>query len=64
MFDTVAQLTPRSVSRPRSVTLLVNFVHPGQNRSGPRSMNWYTTSCSRPSNSPSSVVGPAGASNA
>jgi len=40
MFDTFAQLTPADASLPRSVTALVNLVHPGQNLSGPTSMNW------------------------
>jgi len=40
MFDTVRQLTPPSTSVVRSVTLAVKCVQPGQNASGPLSMNW------------------------
>src|ERR1700760_4070028 len=63
MFETVAQLTPSSASVSRSATLLVNAVQPGQNPSGPTSMNWYTASWSRPSNRSTSDFGPPGASN-
>ena len=40
MLETVAQPTPFSASPSRLTTLLVNQVQPGQNSSGPLSMNW------------------------
>jgi hypothetical protein len=39
ILDTVAQLTSLSASSDRSTTLLVKWVQPGQNSSGPLSMN-------------------------
>src|SRR5215213_4425910 len=65
MFDTVAQLTPRSASAANALggTLLVKLVQPGQKSSGPLSMNWYTASSPRPSNRSSMVRLPAGESN-
>ena len=40
MLETVAHATPFSASPSRLTTLLENHVQPGQNSSGPLSMNW------------------------
>ncbi len=40
MLETVAHATPLSARPSRLTTLLVNQVQPGQNSSGPLSMNW------------------------
>jgi len=40
MSETVTQLTPTSAMSGRHVMLFVKKVHPGQNASGPLSMNW------------------------